>query len=284
MNFKLAVAQIDPVLGDFQKNIQKHTAFGERARSAGADLVLFPELSLTGYSVKDLNREHAFNPSSPPRILDPLLELSRSISIIAGGIEEDEAFSIFNAAFLFEDGAVRSVHRKLYPPTYGMFEEQRYFQRGSRVRAHDTKQGRIGILICEDLWHISLPYMLASDGARVILSLVASPTRLAGAGEELTAEAINRENHRAYARLLTCYIVFCNRVGYEDGINFWGGSTVVGPDGDVIASAPLFTEELLLVDISDNEVRRARLSSRHFLDEEIGIVIRELNRIAGKGH
>ncbi|MBX2992214.1 MAG: acyltransferase [Bacteroidetes bacterium] len=282
MTFKLALAQIDPVLGDIRKNVEKHLEYCQRAKDAGASLVVFPELSLTGYTIKDMNWELAINPARETTALSPLLEMSRTISIIAGGVEESNSFAIYNSAFLLEDGAVQSVHRKTYPPTYGMFEEMRYFNRGRSVRAFNSNNGRIGVLICEDLWHPSLPYILAQDGADLIITLVASPTRLGGDARELQTARVNSENHKAYARLLTTYLAFCNRTGYEDGINFWGGSSVVGPDGEVDVQAKFFDEDLIVSTIDGNAIRRARRFSRHFLDDEIELAISELTRIHSK--
>lgn len=282
MKFKIAIAQIDPVLGNFHKNVEKHVDFCQRAKDAGAGLVVFPELSLTGYSIKDMNWELAINLDKDVSVLEPLIEMSKSVSIIAGGVEESSSFALYNSAFLFEEGSVRCVHRKTYPPTYGMFEEMRYFNSGRSVKAVDSKVGRLGVLICEDLWHISLPYILAKDGANIIIALVASPTRLGGNEKQLQTERVNAENHKTYARLLTTFIAFCNRTGYEDGVNFWGGSSVVGPDGEVDAQAKLFDEDLIIATVDDAEIRRARRFSRHFLDEEIGLVIKELDRIQVK--
>ncbi len=282
MKFTLALAQIDPTLGNVSRNVEKHVAFAREAQQRGAQLVVFPELSLTGYSVKDMNWELAVNLHADVSVLEPLLALSDSISILAGGIEEDEHFALYNAAFFFHAGTISSVHRKTYPPTYGMFEEMRYFSSGSSVRAFDTPFGRIGVLICEDLWHIALPYILAKDGAHLIISLVASPTRLAGAEAELQTDRINAENHRAYARLLTTYIAFCNRTGYEDGVNFWGGSSIISPNGEVDAKAKLFDEDMIFATIDDAEIRRARRFSRHYLDDDPAVVLRELARISQK--
>jgi predicted amidohydrolase len=199
--------------------------------------------------------------------------------MIVGGIEEGDDYGIYNAAFLLEGGTMKSVHRKMYPPTYGMFEELRYFSPGKTVRAIDTKVGRVGILICEDLWHLSLPYLLACDGATTIISLVASPTRVSGTGAIPSIATANGENHRALARLLSVFIVFCNRVGFEDGVSFWGGSEIVGPDGDIEVAAKLFDQDLVTGEIDDDDVRRARRFSRHFLDEDLRLVDSELRRI-----
>jgi predicted amidohydrolase len=281
MNATIALAQIDSVLGNTEKNVAQHCEYAERALQAGADMVVFPELSLTGYTIRDMNWDLAIRPSDPPAVYKPLLAMSRKIPVLAGGVEEGERFGIYNSAFLFEDGVVRVVHRKVYPPTYGMFEEMRYFSRGESVRAVDTKIGRIGVLVCEDLWHLSLPYLLAMDGATAIVSLTASPTRLGGDTETLRAQKVNEENHKAYARLLSVYLVFCNRVGFEDGVNFWGGSAVIGPGGEPIASAKLFEPDLVMAKLDENDVRRARRFSRHLLDEDPELVRRELERILG---
>ena len=275
----VALAQIDSILGDLQKNILKHTDYIRKAKSGGADLVVFPELSLSGYSLKDLNWEVAIRPNTN-KLLEPLIQESHDISIVLGCVEESSEYGMFNSAFCFEKGKITSVHRKIYPPTYGMFEELRYFSPGKAVQSFDSRLGTLGILICEDLWHLPLPYILAQAGAQIIIGMAASPTRLTGEDAKLRNQQVNSEQHRAYARLLSSYIVFCNRVGFEDGVNFWGGSEVIGPSGDVIVQAKLFEEDLVFAEIDGNEVRRARRVSRHFLDDDIHLVCRELKRVS----
>ncbi|HTR80682.1 MAG TPA: nitrilase-related carbon-nitrogen hydrolase [Bacteroidota bacterium] len=275
---KIAVAQVDAAVGNLQKNIAHHVAYTKKAIAKGASLIVFPELSLTGYSVKDLNWDVAIKVGSSSPFKE-LLKLSRAITIIAGGVEEGENFGLYNSAFVFEDEELYSGHRKIYPPTYGMFEEMRYFSPGKEVRAFRSRLGSLGILICEDLWHLSLPYILASEGAEVIIALAASPTRMSGSSKELPTAAINREHHKSYARLLSSYIVFANRVGFEDGVNFWGGSEVVDPSGEVIASAKLFDEEMIFADVDENAVRRARRLSRHFVDDSLEFTLGQLRRV-----
>lgn len=278
MKFTVALAQVDSSIGHLQVNIKHHVDFIHRAVVGGANLVVFPELSLSGYSIKDINWDVAIRPTDE-KILAPLIRESREISVLVGCVEESSEFGIHNSAFLFEKGSIRSVHRKVYPPTYGMFEEMRYFSPGRSVRAIDSHLGRLGVLICEDLWHLPLPYILAQDGAQVIIGIAASPTRLAGEEAKLQIASVNTEQHRAYARLLSSYLVFCNRVGFEDGVNFWGGSEVIGPSGDVVAQAKYFEEDMVFAEIDSNEVRRARRFSRHFLDDDVRLTIAELNRL-----
>jgi predicted amidohydrolase len=285
MNIRIALAQLDVRVGDIDHNLKLHLDYAEKAKAREARLVVFPELSITGYTLRDLVHEvtqHAYlaHPS-----LHALLELSKDIQIIAGGVEQTNDFRFHNAAFLFAEGTMYTVHRKIYLPTYGMFEENRYFLPGRSVGTFDSVAGRIGVLVCEDLWHMALPYLLAQDGARIIVGMAASPTRLGGdsAGQPAVAD-VNLEHHRTYARLLSSYVVFCNRVGFEDGVGFWGGSTIIAPDGSVINKAPFFDESLLFADISPDAIRRARSASRHALDEQPEFTIRELERIVQREH
>jgi len=278
---KLAVAQINSALGDFEKNVKHHIKFCNEAIKNKCDLILFPELSLTGYSLKDINFDIAINPYKSDR-LDELKKKSNEISIICGFVEEDENFGLYNSSAFISEGKVFFTHKKIYPPTYGIFEEFRYFSKGKVCKAFDSKFGRNGILICEDLWHITLPYVMAMDGAKIIFGLAASPTRLATDTDKFNNYVINSEHHKTFARLLSLYFIFCNRVGFEDGVNFWGGSEIIDPFGNVIVSGKLFEEDLLISDIDLNEIRRARHLARHFLDENIDITLSNLKNIGGK--
>jgi predicted amidohydrolase len=275
MNYTIAIAQVDSIVGDLEANVVHHVEFVKDAIARKADVVVFPELSLTGYTVRDLNWDLAVNLVSPA-VFNPLLALSKRITIIAGGIEEGDNFALYNAAFVFENGRITSAHRKIYPPTYGMFEELRYFSPGNAVQSYESRHGKIGVLVCEDLWHLSLPYILAHDGANIIAALAASPTRVAGGQEELQNARVNLEHHKTYARLLSTYLVFANRVGIEDGVTFWGGSGVIAPSGEVVCSAKLFAEDLIVAPIDENEVRRARRLSRHFVDDSPAFTIEQL--------
>lgn len=275
--FNLAIAQIRPRLGDLKWNMGHHVETAERAMQEGAHLILFPELSLTGYSVRDLNAELCL--SVEDKFFEPLKLLSKKISIVVGTIVRDETGGIRNGLIYFEDGLVKHIHFKVYLPTYGIFEEQRYFLPGKKVEAFNTKFGKLGLLICEDLWHISLPYILAVQGAKLILASAASPTRLAGDAEEHPGYSINSEQHKSLARLLSIYLAFTNRVGFEDGVNFWGGSEVVSPHGEVISSAKLYDEDVTYAEIDLAEVDRARLFARHFLDENPELLVGHLKAL-----
>lgn len=275
---KIAVAQINPVLGDIERNVKLHAEYCREAVKGKASLIVFPELSLTGYSLKDLNYSVAVNLKTT-KLLDDLKKLSGKISIVCGLAEEDDNYAIYNSGIQIEDGDIRHSHRKIYPPTYGIFEELRYFSAGKHCRSFDSKHGRTGILVCEDMWHLSMPYLLATDGAKMITGIAASPTRLAVNKEGFRNSEINSEHHRTFARLLSLYFVFSNRTGYEDGVNFWGGSEVVDPFGNIIASAKLFEEDLIFAEINFEEVRRARHQARHFVDENPDLMLSNLKKL-----
>ena len=275
---KIAAAQISSVLGNLEKNIEHHLKYCDEAIKNKTDMIVFPELSLTGYSLKDINFTIAVN-IAKTKLLDKLKEKSKKISIICGLAEEDENFAIYNSGILISDGEIKFSHRKIYPPTYGLFEEFRYFSRGNECRAHNTKFGKIGLLVCEDLWHLSLPYTVAMDGAQIITGIASSPTRLSVNTDKFKNYEINSEHHRTYARILSTYFVFSNRVGFEDGINFWGGSEIVDPFGNVLSAAKLFDEDIIYADINFEEVRRARHQARHFLDEDIDLTVKNLLKI-----
>jgi len=187
---RIAAAQISSVLGDLEKNIEHHLKYCDEAIKNKTDMIVFPELSLTGYSLKDINFTIAVN-IAKTKLLDKLKEKSKKISIICGLAEEDENFAIYNSGILISDGEIKFSHRKIYPPTYGLFEEFRYFSRGNECRAHDTKFGKIGLLVCEDLWHLSLPYTVAMDGClRRFVALITSLYSCNGRGSDNYRDSI----------------------------------------------------------------------------------------------
>ena len=278
MPTRVAIAQINPKLGDLQANMALYEAKIRQGGEAGADLLLFPELSLTGYFLRDMVPDVALTTRSPE--MKKLKELSRGLPFVAGLVEESADHRFFNAAVYFEDGEIRHVHRKVYLPTYGMFDEQRYFARGDRVRAFDSKFGRLAILICEDLWHTSTIYLAALDGARAVLCPSSSPLRgiVDGQAQDDNArywEMINR----TYAETFSLFMLYGNRSGFEDGVGFWGGSEVVDPFGQRLAKAKYYDEDFIVSEVALEAVRRKRTMSPLLRDEDIDLTINELMRI-----
>ncbi len=275
--FTLGIAQCSPVLGDVEKNLALHETILREAEGQGVELLLFPELSLTGYFLKDMVSSVGLTPQHPR--LDLLKRASRRMAIVVGLVEASAEHCFFNAAAYFEAGKLRHLHRKLYLPTYGLFDEHRYFAQGDRMRAFDTRFGRMALTICEDLWHPATAYLAALDGAQIILCISASPGRgLKPEGTFANAAAWEHLN-RAYAQLLTCFLCFCNRVGYEDGTCFWGGSEVIAPTGEALVKGPQLEEAFLKVTIDRREIQRERIANPLLRDERLDLTVRELKRI-----
>ncbi|HEX7594058.1 MAG TPA: nitrilase-related carbon-nitrogen hydrolase [Anaerolineae bacterium] len=280
MKFKLALAQFAPRLGDVDDNLKRILDLTAQAHAQRADLVIFPELALTGYYLKDLVTDVAAQPAEDDPRFAPLLAASREIDLVVGFVEADARHRYYIAAAYLSEGQVVQVHRKVYLPTYRLFDDARFFAPGTSFRAFETRFGRAGMLICEDAWHISSPYVLWMDGADFLIDISASPGYGIPANGELMNAATVNNFLRTYAELMTTYVFFCNRVGVEDGITFWGGSRVLAPDGSVVADAPLFDETLLVTEIDTDALRRARLKLPTLRDEQSELVRHELGRIA----
>lgn len=277
----LALAQINTRLGDVNANLEKHIALSRDARIQGADLIIFPELSLTGYVLQDIAASVAHRPTPDDPVFKHLLHASNDIDMVVGFVEEDERFRYYISAAYLSEGKVIHIHRKVYLPTYGIFDEKRYFAAGDSFRAFDTRFGRIGLLICEDFWHASSPYTLWMDGADVMLFTSASPGR--GVTEEILGSAQWVETvNRTYAGLFTTFIAHANRVGFEDGLNFWGGATVYDPDGKLVVKAPYNEEGITTAELDLNQLRRTRMRLPVLRDERSDVVLKELHRIADK--
>ncbi|GBC77818.1 (R)-stereoselective amidase [bacterium HR08] len=285
MRFRIALAQIRPSLGDVARNLALHLEAIARAAEQGAELIVFPELSLTGYYLEDLVPDVALEPARS-EVVAALREASlrHRMDLAFGCIEVGEDFRFFNAAVYVSRGEILHVHRKLYLPTYGMFDEGRYLAPGDTLRAFGTRWGRMGMLICEDMWHPSSVYLLAQDGAQILLCLSAGPGRgVRGEGKLGSIEAwetITRSAAQAYM----VYVVYVNRVGFEDGAVFAGGSMIVDPFGRPSASAPALDETLLVGEVDVGEIRRARLFYPLLRDERLDLVLRELKRIYARRH
>src|SRR6185436_10737674 len=251
-----------------------------RAREAGADLVVFPELGLTGYQLQDLAAEVAMRLDDPR--LAQLAGLTAGLSATVSFVEESGDHRLFIAAALLEDGEIRHVHRKVFLPTYGLFDERRFFAAGDVVRATPSRLGvGVGLAICEDFWHLQTPQLLALDGAQLLLNVSSSPGRdLAARNEVGLGTATSwRTLMRTYAQLTGSFVVFVNRVGVDESITFWGGSEVISPSGEPIFSTPFFDEGLYLVDVNLEDVRRGRIALPLLRDERLELQARELGRI-----
>jgi predicted amidohydrolase len=279
----IALAQIAPQLGLFEANLARHRELLDEARGRGAELVVFPELGLTGYQLQDLAAEVAIRLDDPR--LAGLAAATRDLSAVVSFVEESADHRLFIAAALLEDGEIRHVHRKLFLPTYGLFDERRFFAAGDLLRATPSRLGvGLGLAVCEDFWHLTVPQLLALDGAQVLINVSSSPGRdLAATNDVGLGTATSwRTLMRTYAQLTTSVAVFCNRVGVDESISFWGGSEVIAPNGQAILSAPLFEEGLFVAEVPLADVRRERLALPLLRDERPELQVRELSRIVAE--
>lgn len=204
-----------------------------------SDLIVFPELSLNGYLLQDKLYEDAWNIEE----LDELKKLSKHVDIVVGAaIREEKVFR--NSALYFSSGELLSQHNKVHLPNYGMFEEARYFEAGnvfeSFINPHamnNFPHAKISMLVCEDLWHEEVHNNLISENPDIIIALVASPAR----GFSDTGLAIEQQWYKiikTVAKECKAKLIFVNRVGFEDGLGFWGGSCIVDDNGDIISKLP----------------------------------------------
>ena len=277
---RIALAQIAPRLGLLDDNLARHRDLIREARDREAGLVVFPELGLTGYQLQDLAADVAMT-LEDPRLAD-LARVAPERSVVVSFVEESEDHRLFIAAALLEGGRVRHVHRKLFLPTYGLFDERRFFAAGDRLRATESSLGvPLGLAVCEDFWHLAVPQVLALDGAQLLVNVSSSPGRdLAATHEAGLGTATSWWTLMAtYAQLTTSIVVFCNRVGVDESISFWGGSEVVDPTGRAVFRAPLFEEGLFVADVPLADVRRERIALPVLRDERPELLVRELQRL-----
>lgn len=276
---RVALVQLNTTLGDVKANLKEHLESIQQARDLGADLILFPELSLTGYSLQDLTPHVALQPRPNDPIFKPLFEASKDIDLVVGYVESGPRFRFYIASSYLSEGRILHTHRKVYCPTYGLFDEGRFFATGDQVRAFDTRFGRVGMLICEDFWHASPPYLLWLDGADLMLFMSASPGRGLSKEPRLESARWVEQINQAYASLFTTFVIHTNRVGFEDGLNFWGAATAFDPNGTLLARGPDFEQALVTVDLDLMQLHRTRARLPLLRDERPELVQHELARL-----
>lgn len=289
---RVALAQTAPKLGLYEVNLAAHLALLGEARRRGIELLVFPELSLLGYQLKDLANELAVPAAT---LLDAFSTLGPGapIEVVVGFMERTENGRATNSLAhlrLDEEGRATRlhVHRKLNLPTYGMFEEERFFAKGHTLRAYDSPLlGRCGMLICEDMWHPANPLTLALDGpglqgARVMIVGSDSPARgVLGLDRQAPENAEQWDLLARYTALTcNCAVLVAQRVGVEDGLVFGGGSEIVLPGGRLLARAAFFEETLLVGEVPlDAALKRQRATPFAGPEDDFERLNRELLRI-----
>jgi NAD+ synthetase len=272
---RVAVIQFRPRKADYTDNLRRIGAMF--AQLAGLEevpnIVVFPESATSGYFLEGGVREVAV----PAGVLYRDLQMQHAesgcppLDVVIGFYEEFQNHvhnSALYASLGGDDAGIQHVHRKVFLPTYGVFDERRFVHPGRSVQAFDTRWGRAGIVVCEDAWHSITPTLAALDGAKFLFIPSASPARgvvparVQAKGEDDQTLPASLERWERLARTIAgehgIYVVMAQLVGFEGGKGFPGGSVITGPDGDVVARGPLFEEALLVAELSDSTVTRVR--------------------------
>jgi predicted amidohydrolase len=273
---KIAVAQVAPEAGDIDANLEMIKKYHKQAKEEGAELTIFPELTLTGYTLGDEIPRYALSQSN--NYFDELLTLSKLMPLIVGFIERSPRGRIYNSAAFLDEGRPVHIHRKVYLPNYGVWEEQKRFARGKRLEVFPYRDFRFALFICNDFWYPSMPYLAASNDADIFVVISNSALDTEGMNSRAWDMII-----RLPALLYGGYVVFANRVGTEHGWSFWGGSAVIAPFGLSVTTAES-GEELLHASLDREAIEQARDVLPLTRDMDIDFTLRELNNINHQHH
>ena len=258
--FRLALAQINPTVGDIRGNCEKIQQYLDEARRLGADLVAFPEMAVTGYPPEDLLLKKAFveeNMAATRR----LAESSHGTAIVVGYVHQGERTT--NAAAVACDGVLVDTYHKIYLPNYGVFDEERYFTPGSVCPVYEIDGARIGVNVCEDIWYDSGPTSVQREnGAELIVNINASPFHTGKSESRRSMIASRAADNRLF-------VAYLNTVGGQDELVFDGNSIICGPDGETVARGPAFRETLIVADLDLDQVDRSSLRRPTWESHEI---------------
>ena len=258
---RLALGQINPTLGDLEGNSDKIIAMIGRARDLDADLVAFPEMAITGYPAEDLLYKESFIKDNL-RAMERVIDASRDIAVAVGFVDADA--DTYNACAVGFQGELVDTYHKVHLPTYGVFDEDRYFKAGSTCPVYLINGVRVGINICEDIWYPAGPISVQRDmGAEVIVNINASPYH---AGKSLARERMIAT--RAVDN--SVFVAYLNTVGGQDELVFDGGSMVFDQAGNLLARAPQFCEDLLVADLDADALFSSRLHDPRFRKDRPG--------------
>jgi predicted amidohydrolase len=300
---KVAVYQTSPALLDLKANLEDVIGKIHKGREKGAQLIVFPELALTGYFVGQKYHKMALKMDS--KEIKQLASATKGTAAVVGFIEESQSMNFYNSALVAVDGEILFAYRKLNLPNYGVFEERKYFSHGKQIPVFRLNDFTIAVLICNDLWHPSLPYLGVCQKADVFVSIFSSSEGAMG------TEFSNIESwgiiNTFYSRIFGIYNICANRVGVEEweekrsvlaaetsqlisaddtdqppqehSFNFWGGSEIVNPFGQQIAKAALHKEDEIFAEISKDLLRRKKILLPYLRDDDPHFTYRELERI-----
>ncbi len=246
MKLGVSLAQIYPKLGDLKCNIERHIEIIEEVKEK-SQILIFPELSLTGSNLMDLTVDIA--QTSDSSLLRPILEASKYIDIVIGLVELGEDGNLYDSAFYYSDSSLKSIQRKLFLTSY--IGRPKYFASGNRIDFISSRWGKLGIVIGQDILNplVILPFIRSGIKVLIVMDNNVS-VGYSSSGTGISKSYVDLMSLlTAYARFYSFYVVYMNRVGFEDGINFFGGSCVISPSGEVLASCPYFEESVITLEL-----------------------------------
>ena len=262
---RIAMAQINSSVGDFEGNKRKIIDCIDQAKYIKTDIIAFPELAITGYPPQDLLFNTKFIETNL-EVLDGIVTEANDITTIIGFVDKDQNDNIYNSAAIISDKTLQGVYHKIHLPNYGVFDEKRYFSKGSKTKLIVLGKTKIGVSICEDIWHPNGPILeQALQGAQLSININGSPYH---AGKKKVREDLLK-SHSINHQLFVGYI---NMVGGQDELVFDGNSMLLNPNGEIIAQANQFEEDLVFTDLKINEPKLERekpLVTQHVINESI---------------
>lgn len=278
---RITLAQVDAQLGDIEANLELAADVIADGEKASPDLVVFPELHLSGYSIGEVDADLSMRPDDPR--IEKLSRRAGSSGLLVGFVESGpQGPHTYNSMAFYQGGRLVHVHRKLYLPAYAPFEERNHFTPGPTLRAFPVEPDtRMAVLLCNDAWQPQLAFLATQDGARVLLVPAASAQ--SRFPEHYDSHEYWHDITHFYGRMFQVFVVFVNRVGTEGSLRFWGGSHVIDPWGNVVAEASQAEQQSLTVDIDLGEVRRRRRQVPLVKEARLGLLQREIGRLLEEG-
>lgn len=275
-NMKARAVQFSPVLGDVGRNLETHLRKIKKAIADGCDLIVFPELSLTGYHLKDITFEVAMTPDS--RVIDQLTEISTDIDIVVGLPYEQPAGIIANSALYLSGGKCICNHRKVQLPNFGMFQEKMVFKAGDTFKGFKTRDFTVGMVICREILFPVIAYLYYLQGVDFLIGISNSPFRGLRDDHFASVQLWEKMGY-VYSVFYHQHYVFVNRTGFEDGIGFTGGSFFARSGKGIELKAGYFRDAEMDFEISQEDVRRSRLAGNYLRDDKPELILKEMNRI-----
>jgi predicted amidohydrolase len=273
---RVSLAQINSKLGDIKENIKIHKYYVEKGIESKSNLIIFPELSISGYYLLDGTLEVSLKKED---ILEIFKEESKKIDISIGFPELGDDKITYISQIYLSKGEILNVYRKIYPPNHGMFEDLKFFGRGKRVKAFETNYGKFGVLICRDFFHPSLPLLYYFQNIDLLILVSAIPVRGSYREEGLGIYESTEKLLSIYSQRFHFYVVFVNRVGFEDGIPFMGGSMAFDSSGRKILSLPLIKESFETIEINFENIKRDIFNLPLKREEDLNLILDNLKEI-----